>query len=535
MNAQAKSSNGNGNGNGVTSGVPQSQAASLMEPYLVKLILTHVLPHLDEAVAIWLIRKFGLAAFLGADKAEIKFVERAPNAPALALQKAGYLYIGLCEGAGLHSVDEHRRVSETAPDGRVPGECAATLAAKRAGLTPNEHPSLWHLLMEVYRCDSKGGVRYTQLAEIMKLLGRVRKGGSEEVLKLLFPVLDAIVLQHTMSFTAVPEEMSLSEIFSKYLAKYAISDKRIIKDIEDRIIESQQRTDGSVTDLAYVVQAMYRTGCSVETITHFCFMVFEAWHYDQVEFYEVLPVIDRSLKKLVRVKLSDNKEVGMLAVVVRSDSYSALRAANYRQHRFVVIENSEGNVQVFVNGKVSNRVSLNNFVGMVRLLETPAGERGALKARIHQELIKAGVSGLETPQAIAEACWNRLCQTKGEYQVDNWYYHYTKDGVRALLNGSHTHRARPTSRKLDILVDALVNSHHPGLTARWMRDIGDPFGLFRAVTAQATGPKPVLRVVARPAAPVHSNAPIGDDVAQAVEADLGQVFDRAGTDEVATT
>lgn len=457
MNSQQNDGNGN-------STVTQAVSTQVAQPYPVRYILLHMLPHLDELVALWVCQKFGAKALPGAEKAPVRFVERVPQMKVANIEAGGFLCLGLGLGDGLWSIDEHR--TNVRGRDRLPGECTATLAAKRVGEYAD--PALKRILDEVHWCDTQSGVRYTHLAELVKLLHRFLKGDSSEVVKWLFPALEAIYMQQVFAIAAQTGEPSLSEFFTDYVDRAKLTDERLIESIEKKITASVENIDRSVTELAHVVRSMHRHGAPKETIHAFCSKVFEAWEFDQIEFNEALVVVDASPTFQVLVKGSEEFE--LRATVVKGDSLHLLRAANFRGNRLVVIQNSRGQVQIFVNTKAPDFITLDSLVGMVRLLETTPAQRKALN-------------------------WQALRKTPGEFVACRWYYF--RD-ARQLLNGSSTHPAvTPTEIHLDAIVDALKHAFHPRLIAKWMHRIGDPLSLFGRRSDQGPKGRSVVMVVAR--------------------------------------
>jgi hypothetical protein len=379
------------------------------------------------------------------------------------------------------------------------GECTATLAAKRVGEAAD--PALKRILDEVYWGDTESGVRYTQLAELVKLMHRLFKGNSAEVAAWLFPALTAIYNQLVVPVSAQVDDPTLSEIFTEYAKRDKLSDERLIAEIEKRLIASIQNIDRSVTELAHVVRSMHRQGVDSECILKFCSKVFEAWKYDQIEFDEAVALVDKAPTKQVLVKAGKH-ELKLNVIVVRGDSHHLLRAANWRGARLVVIQNSRGQVQVFVNTKVPDFISLDTFVGMIRTLETSPENRPGLS-------------------------WKKLKTTGAEYVANNWYYF--RD-ARQFFNGSLTHPAvTPTTLHLDAIVDALGHAFHPRLIVKWMRQIGDPMRLFgRSAAPDHRAPEAQLkvRVVGKPAAaPVQTTGSVLKGAAAGVETDLASALD----------
>lgn len=127
----------------------------------VKQLVVHLNPHLDELVAVWLLRNFGEKFFSGVSKAKLVTwgkKELEVNSLELALAN-GSLLVGL--GGGMF--DDH-----------VHGECAAILVAKRLGVS--DDPSLKKLLNGVLIADSEADGCLYWLAEEIKNLNRYWSG-----------------------------------------------------------------------------------------------------------------------------------------------------------------------------------------------------------------------------------------------------------------------------------------------------------------------------------------------------------------------
>ena len=133
----------------------------------VKQLIVHVCPHLDEIVAIWLLRNLGEKVFPGISKAKLvawKKEDLRANPPEVALSN-GSLLVGL--GGGMF--DDHLR------DGQMRRtECAATLVAKHIGISGN--PLYMQMLKEVFLADSEADGSLQWLAEEIKNLNRYWAG-----------------------------------------------------------------------------------------------------------------------------------------------------------------------------------------------------------------------------------------------------------------------------------------------------------------------------------------------------------------------
>jgi len=143
-------------------------------------IITHVKPHLDELVAIWLLKRFGENTFPGVHSATIEYDVSDQKRNAFSELTNGVLMIG-CGGG---EFDEH----PYGTDGmRKKHECAATLVAKALGL--RQDPRLQGLFNYVYNNDVKGVYHRFDLADLTHQLQS--SCDPHTVIYLIFKMLDA--------------------------------------------------------------------------------------------------------------------------------------------------------------------------------------------------------------------------------------------------------------------------------------------------------------------------------------------------------
>ena len=129
-------------------------------------IVTHHRPHLDEIVAIWLLRKFGEEKFPGINSAKIVYVD-AGSGPRNGMKEdeweaKGMLPVGVWGGC----FDEH----PTAGTERKEKECAATLVAKVLGV--EDDPALEKILKFVTNDDLNASSSPFDLSYVVKLLNQ---------------------------------------------------------------------------------------------------------------------------------------------------------------------------------------------------------------------------------------------------------------------------------------------------------------------------------------------------------------------------
>lgn len=143
-------------------------------------LLTHLGPHLDEALAIWLLWKYGEKLYPGISQAKVEFVQARDYDPNEDWMSAHYVPIGV-----LHSVfDHHARPGEDLPDWKV-GHCSATLVADILGIYGDP---AWERLLEITRQNDLDGVgNEWDLAFLTKNIG-----GDQEALDFAHWAIDAL-------------------------------------------------------------------------------------------------------------------------------------------------------------------------------------------------------------------------------------------------------------------------------------------------------------------------------------------------------
>ncbi len=131
---------------------------------MIKRIVTHRFPHLDEIFAIWLLKNFGGERFNNIANATIVYWESGGVTPdgrtTEEWEADGYLLVGVGGGR----FDEH----PTTTQDRKEDDCAATLVAKYLGII-NE-PWLQTTMDFIVRDDLKGGAGQFDIGAIAKLL-----------------------------------------------------------------------------------------------------------------------------------------------------------------------------------------------------------------------------------------------------------------------------------------------------------------------------------------------------------------------------
>ncbi len=143
---------------------------------VVRRIITHTAPHLDELVAYWLLVRWGEKHFPGISSVPVEVWRKggttSDGRSFEAWEDDGAMFIGI--GGG--QFDEHplNGVNDRA------GECAATLVAQRLGI--RDEPALKPILDFVQRIDAKGGANPWDISAMVKTMN---EGGMVELPQLL--------------------------------------------------------------------------------------------------------------------------------------------------------------------------------------------------------------------------------------------------------------------------------------------------------------------------------------------------------------
>jgi hypothetical protein len=163
-------------------------------------ILTHERPHLDEIVAIWLLRKFGEQRFPGISTAAVSFMSIRKLAEA-GLKPDDYEAQGtLLLGIGGGRFDEHPTLDE----GRKTGDCATTLVAKELGV--GDDPSLAKILRFVRAADVEGNASPFDVSYVVKLLHARHPDDPHRVIEWALVAIEVKYQEQLRFFTVVKPE-----------------------------------------------------------------------------------------------------------------------------------------------------------------------------------------------------------------------------------------------------------------------------------------------------------------------------------------
>ncbi|MDO8560006.1 MAG: hypothetical protein Q7S23_03135 [bacterium] len=160
-------------------------AEASQDPMTIKRIAVHPRPHLEEILALWLLRNFGKGKYPGIHCAKLEFWptgQGTPDGRPVGQHEAeGTLVLGIA----LAKLDDHRlRLQD--PDVIT---CSAALVAKSLGIA--EDPALEKILTYVSRQDSRGGAQPFDLAHLVRILHDRYPDDPREVLYWAFKAISA--------------------------------------------------------------------------------------------------------------------------------------------------------------------------------------------------------------------------------------------------------------------------------------------------------------------------------------------------------
>lgn len=152
---------------------------------VIRVIITHVKPHLDEYAGEWFLRKFGERVFPGVSTAKIEYWNAGRSTPdgrsAEEWEAEGCLLLGV----GGSRFDEHPDETGKRPS----NECCTTLVVKALGLA--ESPVFQRFVDYVRANDVDGSSSYMDVARTIKELHKTHP--PEKVRQFAFMVFEAFL------------------------------------------------------------------------------------------------------------------------------------------------------------------------------------------------------------------------------------------------------------------------------------------------------------------------------------------------------
>ena len=383
-----------------------------------RLIPVHQAAHFDEAVGVFLAKSHGEQKRPGLSSAQVRLVQKDPIGGDERFDREGMYPVGCGRG----------RCDDKSPDGkRKEGKCSALLVAEDLGV--DNDPVYKQLLSETLACDSKGGVRSTQLPEIIKMGNACfGKTGEEFILKWSMSVVAAIVEQSANGYAPVSGEKSARDVFEHFVKEGKFRDEKAIAYIRKQLERGEEHHE-SVTELDYICRAMQRC-TKADDAEEFVLFALTRLYDTQlrmqalVDDYRSGKATDRGHSEEFPINaVLGGQERRLRAILIHSDESFAHRAAAYLGYNITAVRRSSGNVQLFASGKVQH-LSLGTTVAMLRWLDGDA----SVKSLPFNDL----TDGKEL-----------FLSAEGEVLgVSHWHYFKAAEQV---FNGSATHTDVPAT------------------------------------------------------------------------------------------
>jgi len=172
----------------------------------IRTIKTHKYPHLDEIVAIWLLKTFGGEKYSGLDTAKLEFEngsgeQTVTDGNVTDWEKSGVLIIGTGNGR----FDEHKKGA-----GVLAGDCAASLVAGYLGVA--DHPALRQILRFTLVNDRQGSSQPFDVASVIKSLYRQFPDQPEVSMNWAITAIQAKYEEQSAFFSKTAEEFKKAKI-----------------------------------------------------------------------------------------------------------------------------------------------------------------------------------------------------------------------------------------------------------------------------------------------------------------------------------
>ncbi len=429
-----------------TVSAPEREPVTRSEILEILEIMMHKDVHGDEIVGGALARSSVATEYLpGVATAVINFIERDIPGDDQMFDAAKKLPIGC---GGNTRFNDHR-----GPDGRINGECSATLVAKF--IEVDGLPQYKRLLDETLWCDTHAGTSRTQFSEIVKSINRHLRGNSLRVFMWGEQAVDAIIEREKWAYAAVTSELSLMNIFSTFKRKLekAEGSGPILDRIEDAVRKSEASGLKLVTELSYIVGALSRrldpnTRKPVRKTTdviEWCELVFEAMYHEQVEFqkeFDRLTKGEHQYRTYEVQALLEHRDESLKLMSFQSESRAALKVALRMGADIILVRDSQGHARINTRKGIRG-LNLADVTRMMRLLESQA----------HLNPKKKG-------------SWTKLGKG-GEHEDAPGWYHDVQ--AKALYIGTETHDSIPSGIATQAMVEVLLFGFYPEAVLEWCR------------------------------------------------------------------
>ena len=422
-------------------------------PIPIQHITLHTNPDLDAIAATWSVIKRGEPQFPGVSQSIVRYTAGMEAHDDTWFDRSKMLPLDCIPGTRFCDKDKDGK--------RIPNVCTTTMVHEYLEV---DEPVLEKIAREVLRCDTEGGVRTTELAELIKL-GHARVADNETVRKWATTILDALESQLTYNFARLATHKTLADVFQTLCEKDSeteepsFPDERARTRVKQCVEESMARKGESITELSFVTEALYCIGHpdAFDLVTFALRNIYD----EAVGFREDIKVCNVSLDQHTVGFFHEGRVSGLRVLLVKSDSQRIVRASRHQKAGAVgitIVRNSKGNVSILADRK-RRGLLLDDYTAMVRWLEWPKDKDGKPLPRKDEQ-----------GNTVPDLTWEELQVAGTLPEVPNWFY---ARNAGHLLNGGLTHPGVPnTEMSSQMFVDLSYCAFDPRELREWKRRRG---------------------------------------------------------------
>jgi len=412
-------------------------------------IITHHGPHIDEIVAIYLLKKYGEIEFPGISKASLDFIDAGTVVPNPDARNSTTLYVGV--GGG--EFDEHPARHQT----RKFQECAATLVAKKLGV--ENYIELQELLYLVRQNDLHGNTKFFELPSLTKILflyvfsseelvewgisaiealffvkNRQPLISKTQVIKLFDEVLACwlweVIKNEKLDFQKLKQSSkNNNKKFTHYVAEeLKLSDEPLVK----RLITYAQNpvSHPSLLNFAFVIYCYYlKNNGDFEKTLQLANPTIYAHLCEQQEFLKA----KNEIKTNATLKKVEKNGQNAYVIILESDNYQCGKAARHIYGSTLAIfiqRRNSGQTQIFVNFNTEFTIDCDSIAAEIRRQELEINDRKSIRSIFLRNEGKMN-------------------------EIPEW--HYFKP-AKMILNGTLTSaQTPPTKIPLNLIIQIVIN------------------------------------------------------------------------------
>ena len=397
----------------------------------------HINQHRDEEYAGWLAIRFGEKLFPGISKAEVIYLEAGMQ---MTIEAKDTNIIPI--GTGHREFDEH--TSDFSGTDRIPGECSATLMAKKLGI--DKDPKLQELLQYVLLDDTRGVHSLLDLVDCHIASIAQHEENPAKVTEIFEQIFDALY-EHQEELTKVQRDR-VADLIEKWLQERGEKDQRVIDPIV-KFVRGLRNGNKKPFDLTKIFCALEKK-FGLETAETIAKELLEAKYFVQRQFFDAEKELHEKVQRgEAKVTPVVRGQIVLNVVVIQSDNPQMSKVCRHPEYGYnaaiIIQKNSKGNGLIFTNNKFYVRDDMKRIVACVRLEELSPVEHEVID--FFEEMSRAG--------SIKE--------------VPIWYFQQEdNNGGGKLLNGSKsTGDVEPTKISLQELGEIAVSVLKLGRNFQW--------------------------------------------------------------------